>query len=223
MGALQWVHDFDPVAAEATFLRALELEPNNIDALGWYGMQMLFDGSTEIGIESLEKAVELDPLSILSIDGLATALTLAGSIDESTELLRQALKIDPDVARIHGHIAYNHLLQGNLADATAEYEKEPVEWVRDFGKILVLGRTGDRDAWAEALDEFIREHGKKDAYQIAEIYADAGDPDAAFEWLDNALEVRDPGLVWIKTDALLSSLHDDPRWQEFLDKVWNSG
>ncbi len=221
LGASQWVYDFDAVAAEATFLRALELEPNNIDALGWYGAQTSIAGNTDIAIESLKRAVELDPLSILSIDGLATALTLAGRFDESMELQRHALEIDPDVGRIHGRIAFNHLLQGNLADATAEYEKEPVQWVRDFGKILVLERTGDRDAWAEALDDFIREHGKKDAYQIAEIYADAGDPDAAFEWLGTALKVRDPGLVWIKTDALLASLHDDPRWPIFLDKVWN--
>ncbi|MCH8959735.1 MAG: hypothetical protein IH835_09835 [Proteobacteria bacterium] len=96
-----------------------------------------------------------------------------------------------------------------------------MNWVRDFGRILVLGRTGEQYAWAEALDEFIREHGKKDAYQIAEIYADAGDPEAAFEWLETALKVRDPGLVWIKTDALLAGLHDDPRWPIFLDKVWN--
>ncbi len=221
LGASQWVYDFDLAASGATFLRAVELEPNNIDALGWYGTQMSLNGHTDIALESLEKAVELDPLSILSIASLAIALTLAGRFDESMELQRHALKIDPGVARIHGNIAYNHLLQGNLADAVAEYEKEPVNWVRDFGRILVLGRTGEQDAWAAALDEFIREHGKKDAYQIAEIYADAGDSDAAFKWLERALEVRDPGLVWIKTDALLASLHDDPRWQEFLHKVWN--
>ncbi len=217
----QWVYDFDPVASKATFLHALELEPNNIDALGWYGAQMSMDGQRDLALETLEKAVELDPLSIPSIAGLASALTIAGRFDESMELQRHALDIDPGVARIHGSIAYNHLLQGNLADAVAEYEKELVNWVRDFGRILVLGRTGEQDAWAEALDEFIREYGKKDAYQIAEIYADAGDSDAAFEWLESALDVRDPGLVWIKTDALLASLHDDPRWQEFLDKVWN--
>ena len=221
LASSQWVYDFDLVASKATFLRALELEPNNIDALGWYGAQMSMDGQRDFALETLEKAVELDPLSIFSIAGLASALTIAGRFDESMELQRYALKIDPGVARIHGKIAYNHLLQGNLADAVAEYEKEPVNWVRDFGRILVLGRTGEQDAWAAALDDFIREYGKKDAYQIAEIYADAGDSDAAFEWLESALDVRDPGLVWLKTDALLSSLHDDPRWQELLDKVWN--
>ncbi len=222
LGANQWVYDFDLVTSRATFLRALELEPNNIDALGWYGAQMSRDGSADIGIESLEKAVELDPLSIISIAGLANALNLAGRFDESMKLLRHALDIDTDIGRIHGYIGYNHLLQGNLADAMAEYEKEPVEWVRDFGKILVLRRTGEQHAWAEALDEFIREYGKQDAYQIAEIYADAGDTDAAFQWLETSLKVRDPGLVWIKTDALLSSLHDDPRWLEFLDRAFNS-
>ncbi|MCH8896186.1 MAG: hypothetical protein IH927_07985 [Proteobacteria bacterium] len=222
LGAGQWVYDFDLAASGATFLRALELEPSNIDALGWYGAQMSMDGQTDIALETLEKAVELDPLSMLALDTLSSALTLAGRFDESMELQRHALEIDPEVARIHGRIAYNYLLQGKLVEAEAEYEKEPVKWVRNFGKILVFGRTGEHDAWTKVLDEYIREYGKKNAYQIAEIYADAGDPDAAFEWLDIALEVRDPGLVWVKTDALLSSLYDDPRWLEFLDRVFNS-
>ncbi|MCZ6715512.1 MAG: tetratricopeptide repeat protein, partial [Gammaproteobacteria bacterium] len=222
LGAIQWAHDFDLEGSERSLLRALELEPNNVDALVWYGSQMALIGRFDIALEACRKAVELDPLSMAALGRLAVTLTIAGSIDESTKFLRRMLEIDPDVARIHGRIAYNLLLQGKLAEAEAEYEKEPVDWVRDYGKILLLRRSEDHDAWTTALEDFIREYGKKDAYQIAEIYADAGDPDAAFEWLDNALEVRDPGLVWIKTDTLLSSLHDDSRWQKFLDKVFNS-
>ena len=167
--------------------------------------------------------MELDPLSIRSLDGLAIVLTMAGRFDESITVLHQALELDPEVSRINGRIGYNHLLLGNMIEAKAEYELEATDWVRDLGKILILRRSLDYDGWTSALDNFIRDYGKKDAYQIAEIYADADDPDAAFGWLESALEVRDPGLIWIKTDALLSSLHEDPRWLGFLNRVFNSG
>ncbi|MCZ6912213.1 MAG: hypothetical protein O7F72_05345 [Proteobacteria bacterium] len=223
LGTIQWAHDFDSQIAERTFLQALELDPTNLIGLGWYGMLMGFEGHFETGLEALEKAVELDPLSIRSLDGLAIVLTMAGRFDESITVLHQALELDPEVSRINGRIGYNHLLLGNMIEAKAEYELEATDWVRDLGKILILRRSLDYDGWTSALDNFIRDYGKKDAYQIAEIYADADDPDAAFEWLESALEVRDPGLIWIKTDALLSSLHEDPRWLGFLNRVFNSG
>ena len=222
LGMIQWANDFDSQFAEKTLLRALELDPANIDGLGWYGLLMGLEGHFEIGLEALEKAVTLDPLSIRSLSSLAIILTLDGRFDESISVLRQALELDPDISRIHGRIGYTHLLQGNLVEAAAEYDLEATDWVRDFGEILILRRSQDHDGWTSALDKFIRDYGKKDAYQIAEIYADAGDRDAAFEWLEAALKVRDPGLIWIRTDALLSSLHDDPRWQEFLDKTFNN-
>ncbi len=222
LGSVQYTYDFDWTAAEHSFLRALELEPNNLGALGWYSSLMALNGHFDVAVDAGRRSVELDPLSYAAQDTLSFALSLAGRTDESMNALQHLLEMDPVVARIHGRIAYHHLLQGNLADAEAEYDKEPVDWVRDQGKILVLGRSGEKAAWSVALEEFIRDYGKKDAYQIAEIYADAGDPDAAFAWLESALEVRDPGLVWLKTDALLGTLHGDPRWAEFMNKVWKN-
>lgn len=221
LGAIESAFDFDWEASQRSVLRALELEPKNVNALGQYASQMAQDEQNDIALEAIRKAVALDPLSILSLNSLATVLTIAGEFDESIKVRRRVLELDPEIARVHGRLAHNYLYQGKLAEAEAEYDKEPVLWLRDFGKVLVLGRSGEYEAWGIAVKEYIREYGKKDAYQIAAIYADAGDPDAAFEWLEAALEVRDPGLVGIKIDRLLRSLHDDPRWPRFLAKIFN--
>ena len=56
-------------------------------------------------------------------------------------------------------------------------------------------------------------------YQIAEVYAFRGEIDNAFEWLDKSYENRDSGMVLMMLDPVLVNLHDDPRWEPFLDKM----
>jgi TPR repeat protein len=57
------------------------------------------------------------------------------------------------------------------------------------------------------------------AYQIALIYANRGDADAAFHWLQRALDQRDAGMHWMKFDPLLKGLRSDPRFQALLVKM----
>lgn len=38
-------------------------------------------------------------------------------------------------------------------------------------------------------------------------------------WVERAYAQHDPGLISMKVDPLLRSLHDDPRWQPFLKKM----
>jgi hypothetical protein len=57
------------------------------------------------------------------------------------------------------------------------------------------------------------------AYKIAQLYADLGDKDQAFKWLNTAYQERDIGLLGLKTDFLLDPLRSDPRFAEMVRKV----
>jgi len=41
----------------------------------------------------------------------------------------------------------------------------------------------------------------------------------AFEWLDKAVALEDPGLTEIVFQPLFANLNDDPRWLPFLRKI----
>jgi hypothetical protein len=56
-------------------------------------------------------------------------------------------------------------------------------------------------------------------YQIAEVYAFRGEADKAFQWLDRALQQRDPGAPELKTGPLMKSLRQDRRYPELLKKM----
>jgi predicted Zn-dependent protease len=78
-----------------------------------------------------------------------------------------------------------------------------------------LGRKKESDA---ALSKLITNHAR-DQYHIAEVYAFRNQPDEAFEWLDRAYAQRNSGLIETKVDPLLKSLHNDPRFADFLKKL----
>jgi hypothetical protein len=79
--------------------------------------------------------------------------------------------------------------------------------------------------WKGALTKGIgtrqaqRKTGYSSAYGIAELYADLGDQDQAFRWLNTAYQERNDRLVGLKTDFLLDPLRSDPRFAELVRKV----
>jgi hypothetical protein len=79
--------------------------------------------------------------------------------------------------------------------------------------------------WKGALTKGIearlaqRKGGYFSAYQVAVLYADLGDKDQAFRWLNTAYHGRDANLVSLKTDFLLDPIRSNPRFAELVRKV----
>ena len=113
--------------------------------------------------------------------------------------------------------------------------REFIEEWRIFGKL-----TGDSNesAFAAALEqgfhsggwkgavtkgievrEAQRKRGYSSAFEIATLYAELGDKEQAFRWLDTAYQERAPEMEGLKTDFTLDPLRSDPRLAEFVRKV----
>jgi hypothetical protein len=69
------------------------------------------------------------------------------------------------------------------------------------------------------MARLIREFGGEAAIQIAELYAYDGQLDRAFDWLEKAVEQRDPGVANLVGNPLLENLRNDPRWRDLLDML----
>jgi len=220
--AMGWIHssyDWDWAAADASILRALELEPGSAEALRLASIQASTLGRRDEAVDLANKAIERDPLRPNSYNNLGLILLAVNRDTEAEAAFRRALELDPGGASRHYGIGLALLLQGKTDAARQEMQQETEELWRLSGLPLAfhaLGRRGESDAALAALKST---YAGDAAYQIAAVHAFRGESDLALEWLERAYDQRDGGLADIKADRVMRGLVDDPRYKAFLRKL----
>ncbi len=207
--------DWDLPAAVALTMKAREVAPNNHSALDWLGSTLTFAGEYDEAETVLLAALDVNPLSITSIRALGDLYMVSGRCDLAIETYGRALGLAPETGRLNGRIARCKLFQNDIEAAKTYNAKEPVVWVRETNDLIILGREGNKDEWRALIVDYEERYGWGNSYQMAEIYADAGDLDNAFLWLKRAEEVKDPGGPWALIMPFFDDAKKDPRWQEY--------
>ena len=54
---------------------------------------------------------------------------------------------------------------------------------------------------------------------VAAIYAGLGDRDAAFTWLNRAIETRGVGLIFFAAESMYDTLRTDPRYPAVIQRI----
>jgi adenylate cyclase len=111
------------------------------------------------------------------------------------------------------------LAEADAPAALAAMERENTEGFRLTGLAMAHHALHDTEASDAALNELIDKHATTGPAQIAEVYAFRGDVEAAFFWLDKAVEYHDGGILYMQSNPVLTALHDDPRWETILNKM----
>jgi TolB-like protein/DNA-binding winged helix-turn-helix (wHTH) protein len=220
--ALFIVHrtSLDFARANEEIERAMALAPGNARVLRTYGAFAVSMGRSDAGIAAARRAAALDPLSINSYGFLSDALRFARRYDEALAAYQDGLSLrskDPMWLAGTGHLISDALAYYALGD----FEKMRTvcegagEAIEDFQKCLALayhklGRHADAETALARLNAL---EGSAAAYDYATIYAQWGSMPKALEWLETALQLRDPQLINLKTEPLLDPLRQEPRFK----------
>jgi TolB-like protein/DNA-binding winged helix-turn-helix (wHTH) protein/lipoprotein NlpI len=219
MGRIKQQVDFDRAGADASFRRAIALEPGNPENARAVAFSAATLGRFDEALQLNRRAVDLDPLNADSWERLAETEFFMGQLDQAAADFKKALELNPDVVAAHTVLSQIYVMQERPHDALPEIELVRYDPIRAFLYPIAyyaLGRKKESDA---ALSELITKYDAGAAYQIAEVYAFRNQSDEAFEWLERAYAQHDSGLIGTKVDPLLKSLHNDPRFAAFLKKL----
>jgi tetratricopeptide (TPR) repeat protein len=210
---------WDWAAAKTQLDEALGSAPRDPEALFRRGALARALGHPDEALMYYRKALELDPLRVGYHVQLAMLLDGLGRPDEARTAAETAIAISPTVSKAHLLIGLFELNSGHLQDASAAMEREPGEYYRLEGQAIVAfaaRRMAESDA---ALARLIEAYHDTAAVQIAQAYAYRGERAKALDWLDRAVDQRDPGIINIKTDPMFAALRGDTRYKAVLRKM----
>jgi serine/threonine protein kinase len=240
VGQVMLFAEWDWIAAERSFQRALAINPNHAEAYLHYGGLMEALGELPRGLELKLQGLERDSASALAHVLIAVSFWNQRRYDDVIVWVNKALDRDPR------HLLARELLVGAYA------KKGDVERQLEQDLKRVEARFDLSDETRAALkpicDEFVhvyKQEGKAAAFQyflkhkqrLDELVPDGasergntmigplarsaemGDLDKAFELLQRALDVRDPGLVHLAVAPQWDSLRADPRFNQCLARM----
>jgi len=205
--------------AAAQYKLALALAPGDARVLRTAGGNAAYAGQFDVAIAATRRAVVLDPLARASHTSLGLALYVARRYREAAAAYAEAASLNPDFAPAYAERGLALYGARDLQGARTSCEAQRDFWFDQQCLAVVYEKMGRHaDARAE-LDKIHAAAGDAAAYQYATILAQWGDPEKALGWLETAVRMRDPGLMAMKTDPLLDSLHREPRFQAILRQL----
>jgi tetratricopeptide (TPR) repeat protein len=108
--------------AEADFLKALELNPDQPAVLNYLGYSWIDqDMNLEPALEMIEKAVEAQPQDGYIVDSLGWAFYKLGRVDEAVATLEQAVLLRPNDAEINDHLGDAYWKAGRKLEAKFQW------------------------------------------------------------------------------------------------------
>ena len=221
-------HFLDPREAEKHFVRAIELEPSNAAARGFYAEQLRNHGRFDEALIQIDAARELNPFSPSHEFEKGLILYVARRYDKAREQLQRLLDSG------HGfHVAYFGmalvLVQQRRYDEALEALKtlDPEGQSPDARALrgYIYGTTGRRDkaeemiaSLAESLNDPERAFDPS-PFHAAVIHVALGDLDRALDLLWELSEKRSWHAGLLKVEPMLDPLRGNPRFQKLLEEV----
>lgn len=216
--------DWTPAPARVELERALAINPKEPLAVWLKGYIANSEGRFDEAIAMHNESRDIDPLQADNYRQIGNADYRAGRLDAGIAVLTDALKRIPAPSTMHYRLGLLLLAQRKPEAALAEFSLEQQPDFHLLGPPLALDRLGRKEEADKILAQALRHDTVVNgaAYQLAIIYANRGDTDRAFQWLERGAQQRDAGMLWMKFDPLLRPLSHDPRFKTILAKMHQS-
>ena len=228
LGVVQHGFDWDHEAAEESYRRAMALDDRDWLVLFPYSTFLINRNRIDEAAAVAAGHLQLDPSSSLAHRVKATMLYVSRRYEECVVQARKALELDPRNLTAYGWLATCLEAQGRF-DEVVEVMEEQRSKVRgnleDQQKALQMRALyraeGWQAYWTARLAEriLVQQPGSP---TLARIYMRIGQMDEAIRVLEQAVEERHPGVVYLNQPQW-DPLRSDARFKAVLRRVGAPG
>jgi serine/threonine-protein kinase len=226
LATVQAGYDWDWKAAEKTFESAMAAGAGSGAVWFHYALDLLTPlGRLDEALRAIQTALELDPLSAIASTGLGGCYYRMHRWTEAEKALRTTIDLHPNFGHARWSLGRVLLEQGE-GDLALQKFDEGIQVAGRSAIVLAelghcLGRLGRHEQARRVLAEMdsiaAREFVSPISYAL--VFAGMNDRTSALSSLDRAFAQRARGLVWINVDPRFQSLHDEPAFQDLLDRI----
>ena len=221
-------YDWDWSGADREFRRSLDLNPSSIYARTFYAEFLAALGRLDEAVGQSEIAKRLDPQSGAAARRYALVLYYKHDFPAAERALQEAVAIEPSNAG-------GPLIEGRIAEARGDFTQalEATERAAQLSggglaplRIAIIRLQALSGQRPEAIANFrkLQNEGASRALRVtardlAYVQLAFGNDKEALDLFAQALDERDPSLVWLGVDPRVDALRTDPRFRTMLRSI----
>jgi eukaryotic-like serine/threonine-protein kinase len=208
---------------ERAFNKAIDINPNYAEAHALYSHLLIILGRPEEAMGHAELALKLDPHNPGIIMWYSAYLLFERRYDECISFSREFYEKNPTTfwflsiglyIALHMKERYDEAFEALKLAISTQYK----DFDQVFDQYEKLGYTATLNLEADRLLEQSKTKYISQ-FDIACIYALAGNKEQALDCLGQAYEMHDPVIPYVGVYPNFIILHDEPRYQELLRKM----
>ncbi|TKJ35283.1 MAG: hypothetical protein CEE38_15765 [Planctomycetes bacterium B3_Pla] len=201
---------------------AIKLNPNLAEAHREYASYLMAMGRFAESIAEAKRALQLAPFLNLYEYTLARMYYQARQYDQAIAQYQHTAELEPKKPGAYHGLAGIYEQMRRYEDAVKARQKAMTLSETPPEEVAAVGRAyseeGPKGYWVWRLEKLKGQY-EQDPYLTARIYAQLGDRDQAFAWLEKAYEKHDGRIYTLKVEPLLDPLRSDPRFGDLLRRM----
>lgn len=222
LGTIDLYFDWNFDSARLRLERAVALSPHAFLVRHAWADYLMVTGRLQESLEEVKIGRSYEPTSPLAEVVVLFHTMATHRYDEVIAEARRTLAAFPKARMARG-------ILGEALWRTGKYDEAIAEYKLSYGpdsevpRLLEteLRRAGPRAALKAHADYVAAQAqaGRGTPLGVANSYAEAGERDLAFRWLEKAYAERTPQLLHIVADTAYDELRDDPRYKDLLRRI----
>jgi TolB-like protein/Tfp pilus assembly protein PilF len=212
--------DFDWEAAERSFKRCLELNPNFSEAWAYYSNLLMYLMRPDEMRETMKRALEIDPNNYLIQTLAGVNLMVESKYELCINSMSQLQKIIPNDPIISNVLFVCYAETGKHDLAIIELKKR-LNSEADETIIKTLDEEFNKAGFKKAVSAVadVWEEQSPPANKMVMLYAYAGNVDKMLDWIEKMYIRKHPGLQYIGAIPYYRSYQEEPRYIEIMHRM----
>jgi TolB-like protein/DNA-binding winged helix-turn-helix (wHTH) protein/Tfp pilus assembly protein PilF len=221
LGFSAWFYDWNLPRAEREYLRAIALDPNNVDAHHWYAQLLMTSGRNEQSERQMHAALALDPKALILETNLGWIHYTARRYPLAIAEMQQVVSQNPDFLSAHYKLWWTYSVTGDEPHAWQEFQivVRAISSPEQADKILAAYNSAGYAGSLRALYNADDQNYYGDLIDAARCMMFSGDSKGAMGALQKGLAMHDGWMIFAPTDPAFTSLHSDPQYIHFVSQL----